>query len=52
MIYDKDNRRLIDPGALEEMKSGVTDILSDYHGRNPLKAGMSKEEIPALLASR
>lgn len=50
VIYDKDNRRLIDPGALEEMKSGVTDLLADYHGRNPLKAGMAKEEIPALLA--
>ena len=49
VIYDKDNRRLIDPGALEEMKSGVTGILADYHGRFPLKAGMAKEEIPALL---
>ncbi|MDR3555861.1 MAG: selenocysteine-specific translation elongation factor [Syntrophobacteraceae bacterium] len=50
VIYDKDNRRLIDPGALEEMKAAVTSILSDYHGRFPLKAGMPKEEIPALLA--
>ncbi len=50
VIYDKDNRRLIDPEALEEMKSGVTSILADYHGRFPLKAGMLKEEIPALLA--
>ena len=50
VIYDKDNRRLIDPGALEEMKSSVTEILADYHGRFPLKAGMPKEEIPALLA--
>ncbi|MDR3567880.1 MAG: selenocysteine-specific translation elongation factor [Syntrophobacteraceae bacterium] len=50
VIYDKDNRRLIDPAALEEMKSSVTEILSDYHGRFPLKAGMAKEEIPALLA--
>lgn len=49
VIYDKDNRRLIDPEALEEMKSGVTSILADYHGRFPLKAGMAKEEIPALL---
>ncbi len=49
VIYDKDNRRLIDPGALEEMKSAVSDLLADYHGRFPLKAGMPKEEIPALL---
>ena len=50
VIYDKDNRRLIDPAALEEMKANVTDLLADYHGRFPLKAGMPKEEIPALLA--
>ena len=50
VIYDKDNRRLIDPAALAEMKTGVTDLLADYHGRFPLKAGMPKEEIPALLA--
>ncbi len=50
VIYDKDNRRLIDPDALREMKSAVADILADYHGRFPLKAGMAKEEIPALLA--
>ena len=32
------------------MKSSVMAILADYHGRFPLKAGMPKEEIPALLA--
>jgi selenocysteine-specific elongation factor len=50
VLYDKDNRRLIHPDALEEMKSSVTAILADYHSRFPLKAGMSKEEIPALLS--
>jgi selenocysteine-specific elongation factor len=50
VVYDKDNRRLIDPGALAEIKAGVLAILADYHGRFPLKAGMAKEEIPALLA--
>ncbi len=50
VLYDKENRRLIHPDALEEMKSSVTDILADYHGRFPLKAGMPKEEIPALLS--
>lgn len=50
VLYDKENRRLIHPDALEEMKSSVTAILADYHSRFPLKAGMSKEEIPALLS--
>ncbi len=50
VLYDKENRRLIHPDALEEMKSSVTAILADYHSRFPLKAGMAKEEIPALLS--
>ena len=51
VLYDKENRRLIHPDALEEMKSSITAILTDYHSRFPLKAGMPKEEIPALLAN-
>ena len=50
VLYDKENKKLIHPDALEEMKSSVTAILADYHSRFPLKAGMPKEEIPALLA--
>ncbi len=50
ILYDKENRRLIHPDALEEMKSSITAILADYHSRFPLKAGMPKEEIPALLS--
>ncbi|MCE5335549.1 MAG: selenocysteine-specific translation elongation factor [Desulfobacteraceae bacterium] len=50
VIFDKENRRLIHPDALEEIKTSIVEILADYHGRFPLKAGMPKEEIPALLA--
>jgi len=50
VVYDRENRRLIHPEALEEMKSSVTAILTGYHTRFPLKAGMPKEEIPALLS--
>ena len=31
MLYDKENRKLIHPDALEEMKSSITAILADYH---------------------
>ena len=50
ILYDKENRRFIHPGAIDEIKSSVMTILEDYHARFPLKAGMPKEEIPALLA--
>jgi selenocysteine-specific elongation factor len=50
VLYDKENRRLIHPDALEEMKSSIKAILAGYHNRFPLKAGMPKEEIPALLS--
>jgi len=49
VMYDKENRRLVHDNALEEIKSSITAILADYHARFPLKAGMPKEEIPALL---
>jgi selenocysteine-specific elongation factor len=50
ILYDRENRKLIHPDALEEIKSSITAILVDYHARFPLKAGMAKEEIPALLS--
>jgi len=49
IIFDKENRKLIHPDAHEEMKSSIRAILAEYHVRFPLKAGMPKEEIPALL---
>jgi len=50
VLYDKENKRLIHSDALEEIKSSIAAILADYHSRFPLKAGMPKEEIPALLS--
>ncbi len=50
ILFDKENRRLIHPDAINEIKESITAILEDYHKRFPLKAGMPKEEIPALLA--
>jgi selenocysteine-specific elongation factor len=50
ILCDKENRKLIHPDALEEIKSSIKAVLADYHARFPLKAGMPKEEIPALLS--
>jgi len=50
VLYDKENRRLIHPETLNEIKTSIAAILGEYHQRFPLKAGMSKEEIPAQLA--
>jgi selenocysteine-specific elongation factor len=49
ILYDKDNRRLLDPEALEKLKQTVLETLEDYHRRFPLKTGMSKEELAAQL---
>ncbi len=49
VLYDKENRRFVDQGALDEMKDSIMALLAEYHGRFPLKAGMPKEEIPAQL---
>ncbi len=50
VIYDKDNRRLIHPESLGEIKDEIKSVLSDYHRKFPLKPGMPKEELPAQLA--
>jgi selenocysteine-specific elongation factor len=49
LLYDKDNRRLLDPGALSEIQAAVLDLLAAYHRQFPLKAGMAKEELAAQL---
>ncbi|MGD9504576.1 MAG: selenocysteine-specific translation elongation factor [Syntrophobacteraceae bacterium] len=49
IMYDKENRRLIHSEALESLKLSITEALADYHGRLPLRPGMPKEELAALL---
>lgn len=49
ILYDKDNRRLIHPDALEQLKGIITETLGEYHQRFPLKTGMPKEELAAQL---
>lgn len=50
ILYDKDNRRLLHPEPLEELKQAILSSLADYHGRFPLKPGMPKEELSAQLS--
>lgn len=45
ILYDRENRRFIDPESLAALQENVTAILAAYHARNPLKPGMPKEEI-------
>ncbi len=49
VLYDRENRRFIDPEALEALQANVTAVLDAYHAKNPLKPGMPKEEIPAQM---
>jgi selenocysteine-specific elongation factor len=48
-LFDKDNRRMIDQQALDELQQTVLSNLADYHKRFPLKTGMAKEELSAQL---
>jgi selenocysteine-specific elongation factor len=49
ILYDKENRRLLHPDALESLKQAIVGALTDYHQRFPLKSGMPKEELSAQL---
>lgn len=49
ILFDKENRRLIHPEVLKELKKMLIESLEDYHRRLPLKTGMAKEELAAQL---
>ena len=53
---DKESRIFIHQSCFETLKNDIRGQLADYHQANPLKAGMSKEELktkyPALLTSK
>ena len=42
---DRENRIFIHQATFDTLKRKFTEHLDDYHGANPLKAGMSKEEL-------
>ncbi|NLI83332.1 MAG: selenocysteine-specific translation elongation factor [Deltaproteobacteria bacterium] len=49
IVFDRENRRLLHPHVLGEVKTAITETLADYHGKFPLKTGMGKEELVAQL---
>jgi selenocysteine-specific elongation factor len=49
ILYDKDNRRLLYPDALEQLKEKILETLAEHHRLFPLKTGMAKEELAAQL---
>ncbi len=53
---DKENRTYIHPSVFEKLKHDTQGQLADFHKANPLKPGMSKEELktkfPPLLTSK
>ncbi len=50
--YDKENRIFIHNNQLEGLKKKMLDYLGNYHKTNPLKAGMSKEELRSKFPAR
>ncbi|NOQ20147.1 MAG: selenocysteine-specific translation elongation factor [Desulfobacterales bacterium] len=53
---EKENRTYIHPSVFEKLKHDTQGQLADFHKANPLKPGMSKEELktkfPPLLTSK
>ncbi|MDI6687564.1 MAG: selenocysteine-specific translation elongation factor [Desulfobacterales bacterium] len=45
VCFDRENRIYIHNNGIENLKKEMLDYLSKYHKSNPLKAGMSKEEL-------
>jgi len=51
MLIDRDNRIYIHGSNFEHIRNETTGHLEAYHGANPLKAGMPKEELKSKLPS-
>lgn len=49
ITYDRDNRRMLHPEMLDELKEAIISALGEHHQKNPLKPGMGKEELAAQL---
>jgi len=56
MLIDRDNRIYIHGSSFEHIRRETSGHLEAYHGTNPLKAGMPKEELksklPAILGQK
>lgn len=48
---DKEDRIVIHGSKFEQLKQEIVDYLEKYHGTNPLKAGMPKEELKSKFPS-
>jgi selenocysteine-specific elongation factor len=51
MILDGANQRSIHISIYHDLQKDILDILKEFHKKNPLKGGMSKEELKARLSS-
>ena len=49
ILVDKEKRRYVHQKAFSDLQNAVTDLLGAYHQKNPLKPGMSKEELKSKL---
>ncbi|SMC19088.1 selenocysteine-specific translation elongation factor SelB [Desulfacinum hydrothermale DSM 13146] len=49
LLYDKESRRYIHPDVLRAVETDLLKVLDAYHRKNPLKAGMPKEEVSAQM---
>ena len=45
VLVDKETRTTIHHSVFDQLKTLSTDVLSQYHAANPLKPGISKEEL-------
>jgi selenocysteine-specific elongation factor len=49
--FDQEAERVIDGELYDQLKDEMTRVLEEYHTANPLKPGMSKEELKSKLPS-
>jgi len=47
--FDREAERVIDGGIYNQLKEEMVQALEKYHAENPLKPGMSKEELKSKL---
>jgi selenocysteine-specific elongation factor len=52
ILIEQEKQRMVSSAVYEKLEKKLRSVLASYHQKNPLKTGVAKEELRALLSKR
>ena len=52
ILIEQEKQRMVSSAVYEKLEKKLRSVLASYHQKNPLKTGVAKEELRALLSRR